>query len=1308
MGGVQSGTNSLGDGLWTHERQRQQSQRRSARYDTSQNGQNTQDRRKLLKRTRSLAVISEDVAKSDRASQNYHIGDPNLLIPRRPQLIPRAKLIDRNSLKDRLSKSQQHLSDGSERYQETRPYHSQSTCDLYTTQAQSYYHLETHRNRSESRQDPDRLNILNWPRTPRRYKSHQDLDTVSGLVDIVEDNWPLEEIHRQCDVYSQVKRKRKEHRSLDSILFEDEGELEYFDVLNLLPLSKVRLELDDSDNRNSNSSISVRTNQLSRITNFEEVQAFSETDEVSEDSELRHTPKILQVSEFSDDNQDNSGLHGSNVTDEEKFKSHTISGNEDDADKENDNQTDNDSQPPKVINKTRKTNTDEESWRSLISLSSRGAWETDSHQHQHHYHHHHHHREPLRITEEENQQGQPVEVEVEVAEEVEAREALPEIDNGDKANNSVEETSSRSIDVVDSPQSAADDSIILLAESNASTVDNKTIPADEKEIVTEIKRTVEIKSTQIPGITDKLDDKEKMSRRPQVLKIVDNEVTRRLSHGTNNIDNDIEDKSCVKKHLEVAKKEEKTSDNNNLSSESGVTIPVNPAAGIKADEPNQECEKRLSIERTRNFFEAKSLGMEGIKNECNQGRFQRIVKETSNIIGKACNAVKGSLGFEARSESSDLGLGSDCGSDTRRRSIDDGDDCVDDTGNRGLRNKSLQSDNVDKYLKPKTNLTRSHSCVDSIESQGTDGPEFDHIRYKIVKSRLFGKNIFSNVQNKSEGYDGLMDYLREYSFQELLLDNNVVIIEPVRAEPVEIKAPSMQNKSKSISAPCSRVTVANTNGTTTISNTQKKGENQQCDGKIENDVTKSPKQSNLRKHFFYHPISSVNRVNRELIDEELPDPDTVKNVREMFEATLRSKTLSRAEDTSRDRSHGKPRKSVSMKDLSSIDGRSDENSERNSETSRSRCSSRAKDLTRLFEKLDKNSSRSAHNVKGEIGTTKSDSKTKIIAQSFEARSGNTSPSDSGCVRNKIISATRYRQQTHHRRQRQNQNSWDAGSVSSGVSSDYPDTDPGSGVQCTSSEDEEIYCRDEDSSMRDHDNGQVHGHFVSQDVLRKIRECGTSVTYYGGKVVQTCNGPLISPMSNKMHKRHERLLGLDDCVKFRLVKSNSCDSRLELAGRVIERRSKLEARENFAKSNNSSYHNNNNNHYDDCKKKLDLRTCTIAETPSIEITALDSNTKFDEESSQTEVSITKREPPVVIGLEPKKDDNRNCSDLSGFKANFKLGKMDDSKLPVLATNNGFGSALTRWQINENHWNKKQEFGKMEFEEFEVLEDSLNGD
>jgi len=45
----------------------------------------------------------------------------------------------------------------------------------------------------------------------------------------------------------QVKRKRKEHRSLDSVLFEDDAELEYFDVLSLLPLSNVRLEYGGAD-----------------------------------------------------------------------------------------------------------------------------------------------------------------------------------------------------------------------------------------------------------------------------------------------------------------------------------------------------------------------------------------------------------------------------------------------------------------------------------------------------------------------------------------------------------------------------------------------------------------------------------------------------------------------------------------------------------------------------------------------------------------------------------------------------------------------------------------------------------------------------------------------------------------------------------------------------------------------------------------------------------------------------------------------------------------------------------------------------
>lgn len=228
----------------------------------------------------------------------------------------------------------------------------------------------------------------------------------------------------------------------------------------------------------------------------------------------------------------------------------------------------------------------------------------------------------------------------------------------------------------------------------------------------------------------------------------------------------------------------------------------------------QEMEKRPSVELARNFFESKTNGGDLSA----EGRFERIVKETSTMIGKACNAVRGSLGFEARSESSDLGLGSDCGSD-RRRSIDDGVDTAD--------------DEKKDYKKSRTNLTRSASCVNSIDCQNADGPEFDHVRYKIVKSRLFGKNIYGNVPSKGDvGYEGLMQYLREYSFQELLLDNNVVIIEPVRAETVEVKKPKPTCK---------------------VAAVQKKTEEpKQPEAPV--DSKTSPKPSTLRKHFFYHPI----------------------------------------------------------------------------------------------------------------------------------------------------------------------------------------------------------------------------------------------------------------------------------------------------------------------------------------------------------------------------------------------------------------------------------------------------------------------
>lgn len=303
-------------------------------------------------------------------------------------------------------------------------------------------------------------------------------------------------------------------------------------------------------------------------------------------------------------------------------------------------------------------------------------------------------------------------------------------------------------------------------------------------------------------------------------------------------------------------------------------------------------ENAATMEDARNFFERKSIEKEATRNKQNEGRFERIVKETSNILGKACNVVKGSLGFEARSESSDLGLGSESGSDSRRRSMDDG--AEDDRSLKNTNNPTTAKTGDGK--KSHTNLIRSRSCVDSIECQ--DGPEFDHVRYKIVKSHMFSKNMFSTARGDVT-YEGLMQYLREYSFQEIIMDNNVVIIEPVRAETIERK-PSIRAE------PTCKIAGA----------IQKKMENceksDEQSGSGDGGAVKTPRQSSIRKHFFYQPI----RVNRELIDEELPNPDTVRNVRRMFENTLEKKKNISDTEFSRD---CKSRRSVSMKDLTSID-----------------------------------------------------------------------------------------------------------------------------------------------------------------------------------------------------------------------------------------------------------------------------------------------------------------------------------------------------------------------------------------------------
>lgn len=158
--------------------------------------------------------------------------------------------------------------------------------------------------------------------------------------------------------------------------------------------------------------------------------------------------------------------------------------------------------------------------------------------------------------------------------------------------------------------------------------------------------------------------------------------------------------------------------------------------------------------------------------------------------------------------------------------------------------------------KPNLQTTRNIGKDDK-KMKKTDEPEFDYVRYRVIKSDLFQKKIFANCENKSEFDDLLMQYLQNYSFQELLIGNNVVIIEPIRF--------CVQNETKTTP-----------NDVTSMLH------------KSTNNQRNNSQNNSLRRHFFYHPV----RVNREIREDELPNPDTVKQARNFFECELTKRTQS--------------------------------------------------------------------------------------------------------------------------------------------------------------------------------------------------------------------------------------------------------------------------------------------------------------------------------------------------------------------------------------------------------------------------------
>ncbi|ETN60001.1 hypothetical protein AND_008391 [Anopheles darlingi] len=370
-----------------------------------------------------------------------------------------------------------------------------------------------------------------------------------------------------------------------------------------------------------------------------------------------------------------------------------------------------------------------------------------------------------------------------------------------------------------------------------------------------------------------------------------------------------------------------------------------------------------------------------------------------------------------------------------------------------------------------------HKQAALVKPKNAKDLDFDHVRYKVMKSEMFQKNLLVN-HRKAAQFDGLMQYLQDYSFQELLAHNNVVIIEPVRT-----KIEKISEKPPQMPAGVCKIT----NGALQAAGG---GKQRQSNG------TSS---SGIKKHFFYHPI----RVNKELLDEELPSPDTVRNVRKLFEGTLRLGTAAK----------------------------------------------------QAYEEAKAN---------GTAGIRKWDSAS--LSSGVSSSGDLSSPCDCGTSEYGAGQAAR---SVEHL---------------CGIGATVAASEAAAGAGAIEAASE-----------------LLESHYVSQDVLEKIRECGSTVTYYGGRVLDKRNEH-ISTMTRAIMREirgQDRKCGMcqphncigcgepdrepdddddgdeddehdeyeddehaahgcpssrrsasgarDSGVKFKLVKSNSCSSRLELAG-----------------------------------------------------------------------------------------------------------------------------------------------------------------
>lgn len=495
-----------------------------------------------------------------------------------------------------------------------------------------------------------------------------------------------------------------------------------------------------------------------------------------------------------------------------------------------------------------------------------------------------------------------------------------------------------------------------------------------------------------------------------------------------------------------------------------------------------------------------------------------------------------------------------------------------------------------------------------IKSKSFDqGPEFDHVRYKVMKSELFQKNIFANYEKETQ-FDGLMQYLQDYSFQELLIDNNIVIIEPIRTKVEFSDAPK---KTKKIT---------------------------QLIPKPEASDNKETKQSVLRRHFFYHPI----RVNREVNDSELPNPDTVKQVRQFFEST------------------GIMKKSHSHKELDN-------------------------------------------------------------------------PPKKKTIRYQTVID--------------------------------PDRDHCSESDTSSEKSTGENCLVEENGFESlqNDNTCCEKQYVSQDVLKKIRECGTCVTYYGGKVLEANNNKHTAmtkaimeeikglqkkneecgcrrrdkkdekknaDKKNKLSANSEKRDSLEtaNCkiieekitfkpntktaeqkpnnkevyqgIKFKLIKSNSCSSRLELVGteNVSEYRKKfLERQKNIIHEQNMKNQQITNGTHEKIELLKEIKECLNNESVTADLRNLDNKMGKDMENGTDKMEKSQKphsveESPKIVAEEKKVNGNKMT----------QWGLVKEEKTSTPPTKKEPKGNYIDYKDYEKMRHNSRKFNDMEFESYEVLE------